>query len=76
MTVSTATQDWNSGTLVGAYGTCEEVLAEIGAGASSSATMENREFLMAWGVYYDSTSSTTRAGVLWYNTKKPTDWSA
>lgn len=73
MAVSTATQAWNSGTLVGAFGTCSEVLAEMGAGASSSATLENRDMLMSWGVYYDSTSNSSMAGALWYSTKT-TGW--
>lgn len=76
MVVSTATVSWNGGTLVGAYGGSSEVLTELGTGADSNATMENREFLMAWGVFYNGDSSATEAGALWFNTKTKSDWEA
>ena len=76
MAVSTATYDWvgGSGTLVGAVGTCDEVLSEIANGIVSSATLENKEHLMAWGITYDTDSSTTIAGAMWYSQKTATDW--
>ena len=73
MAVSTSTAAWNGGTLIGAYGTCSEVLTELGAGASAG-QLENKEFLMACGVYYNDNSSVTQAGAMWFSTKTGADW--
>jgi hypothetical protein len=71
MAVSTATYGWSSGTFVTASGTTAEVLTELTAGASSSATLQNRDFLISFNY---SNGSTPSAVAVWYSSKHGSDW--
>jgi len=68
MAVSTATYSWNSGTLVTATGTLAEVMAEMNAGADSTASLQTRDFLVS-PPYYNGTN----ISAVWY-VNKTTGW--